>query len=202
MMHELLADARFYEALLKIDRDLARAVRGARCECSGAGPLHAAHYPRRPHGGPPALPEGYEQRFSFCCGLEGCRRRTTPPSVRFFGRRWYLAPVFVLVSALQQGVTPRRLAALRTWLSGCGERLSQKTVERWRGWWLELFRVSPTWRAGRAQFTPALAEARLPQSLLERLTGSEEGRLTAALRFLSPATTASCARSLTGSPRR
>jgi hypothetical protein len=202
MMHRLLADARFYEALLKIDWDLARTIRDARCPCAGAGPLHAAHYPRHPRGGPAALPSGYEKRYSFCCGLQGCRSRTTPPSVRFFGRRWYLGPVFVLVSALRHGVTTRRLAALRAWLSRRGERLSRKTVERWRRWWLEIFRVSPTWQAGRGRFVPPVGEARLPQSLLERFAGDERQRLIAVLRFLSPATTSSCARSLTVSSRR
>jgi len=122
--------------------------------------------------------------------------------VRFLGRRWYLAPVVVLVSALRHGVTPRRLAALRAWLSDRGERLSQRTVERWRRWWLEIFTVAPAWRVGRAHFAPPVAEALLPQSLLERFVGDDREQLTAALSFVSPVTTGSCARSLTGPPRR
>jgi len=200
MMHKLLADARFYETLLKIDWDLARAVRDARCRCGG--PLHAGHYARKPRGGPAALPDGYELRFSFSCGVEGCRARALPPSVRYFGRRWYLAPVVVLVSALQHGVTPWRLAELRAWLSERGERLSRRTVERWRCWWLEVFTTTPTWRARRGSFVPPAAAARLPQSLLERFVGGDAEQLTAALRFLSPVTTGSCAHSLTGPPRR
>lgn len=197
MMHKLLADARFYALLLEIDRDLARSVRDARCAC--AGPLHASHYPRKPRGGPAALPEGYERRYSFCCGREGCRARSTPPSVRFFGRRWYLAPVVVLVSALQHGANARRLAAVRKWL---GDRVSRKTVERWRRWWLERFTASPCWTAGRGLFVPAVPEARLPLSLLDRFEGDDRDRLVAALRFLSPATTGSWARSLVGEARR
>ena len=197
-MHKLLADARFYAFLLELDWELARKVRDAGCEC--AGPLHASHYPRKPRGGPVALPEGYKRRYSFCCDREGCRKRTTPPSVRFFGRRWYLAPVFVLVSALQHGVSPRRLAAVRKWL---GDRVSRQTVERWRRWWLEVFTASPCWAAGRGSFVPPPAEARLPQSLLERFVeGDDSNRLVAALRFLSPVTTSSWARSLVGEVRR
>lgn len=199
-MHRLLADARFYRLLQEIDWDVARAVRDGRCPCGG--PLHAGHYPRRPRGGPADLPEGYEKRFSFSCGREGCRTRATPPSVRFLGRRWYLAPVVVLVSALRHGVTPRRLAALREWLSSRGERLARQTVERWRGWWLETFPATPTWRAGRGRFAPPVSEKLLPQSLLERFAGDDRERLAAALRFLSPVTTGSCARSLAGPPRR
>lgn len=200
MLEKLLADPRFYEVLLEIDRDLAGSVRDEGCPCGGT--LHAAHYPRRPRGGPAALPEGYEKRFSFCCGTEGCRARATPPSVRFFGRRWYLAPVVVLVSALRHGVTLRRLAALREWLCSRGERLSRATVERWRHWWLTVFVRSPTWSARRDRFVPPVAENLLPQSLLERFTGEAWERLTAALRFLSPVTTAFRARLLTGPPRR
>jgi hypothetical protein len=148
------------------------------------------------------LPEGYERRFSFCCGKEGCRSRATPPSVRFFGPRWYLAPVVLLVSALQHGVSPRRLAALRRWLCDRGERLCRRTVERWRRWWLELFPTTRTWSAGRDRFVPPVAESRLPASLLGRFEGDDETRLLSALTFLSPATTGSWARSLVGPTRR
>lgn len=144
-------------------------------------------------------PKGHEQRFSFCCGREGCRARTTPPSVRFFGRRWYLAPVVLLVSALQHGVSARRLAAVRKWL---GDRVSRQTVKRWRRWWLEVFAASPCWTAGRGRFVPPVSERRLPLSLLDRFEGDDRDRLVAALRFLSPVTTGSWARSLVGEARR
>jgi hypothetical protein len=119
--------------------------------------------------------------------------------VRFSGRRWYLAPVFLLVSALQHGVTPRRLAAVRKWL---GNQLSRRTIERWRRWWLEVFAATPCWTTGRGRFLPPVASRRLPLSLLERFGGDERERLTAALRFLSPVTTGSWARSLVGVARR
>jgi hypothetical protein len=186
-MHKLLADARFYIELLSIDRDLARTVEDARCPCCG-GPLHTADYPRQPRGGPAALPEGYEKRFSFCCGEVKCRKRATPPSVRFFGRRWFLAPVVMLVSALRHGVTGRRLKAVREWL---GEQVCRRTLERWRCWWLEAFTVSPCWTAGRGSLVPPVETKLLPSSLLTRFEGDERERLTAALRFVSPVTTAS-----------
>jgi hypothetical protein len=185
MMHKLLADARFYEELLRIDRDLARATEDARCRCGG--PLHTADYPRRPRGGPADL-EGHGSRFSFCCGLVGCRRRATPPSVRFFGRRWFLAPVVVLISALRHGVTKRRLEAVREWL---GKQVCKRTVERWRDWWLEVFVTSAHWVASRAGFVPPVVAKRLPLSLLERFGDDGRERLVAGLRFLSPTTTAS-----------
>ena len=191
MMHKLLADARFYEALLEIDWDLARGVRDARCACAARGPLHAAHLPRHPRGGPAALPEGYEKRFSFCCGLEGCRARTTPPSVRYLGRRWFLAAVVMLVSALRHGPNGRRLAAVQKWL---GDQVCRRTVERWRRWWLERFAALPHWTASRGRFVPPVDAERPPLSLLERFQkGEAREQLIAALRFVSPVTTASWA---------
>jgi hypothetical protein len=99
------------------------------------GPLHFSNYQRKPRGGPPELQEVFEIRFSLCCGREGCRRRTTPPSVRFWGRRVYWAPVVVLVTALRQGknpaVTLERLKGLcSVWRS---------TVNRWRDYFLNIF---------------------------------------------------------------
>ena len=69
-------------------------------------PLHDAHYQRKPRGGPHDLQEAFEVRFSLCCGRPGCRRRVLPPSVRFWDRRVYWAPVLLLVSALRQGQKP------------------------------------------------------------------------------------------------
>jgi hypothetical protein len=37
--------------------------------------------------------------------VDGCRSRTTPPSLRFLGRKVYLATIVVLVSMMQYGVT-------------------------------------------------------------------------------------------------
>ena len=53
------------------------------------------------------------KRFSFCCDQEGCRRRHTPPSVRFLGRRVYGGLVAVLIPALAHGLKPERVAQIR-----------------------------------------------------------------------------------------
>jgi hypothetical protein len=198
MMHRLVGSAQFYALLLTIDRNLAEQVRREGCPCRGR--LHRADYPRSPRGGPPDLPAGYGKRLSFCCAVEGCRKRATPPSVRFLGRRWYLSPIVVLISALQHGVTPRRLRAIQGWLE---RPVSRRTLERWRRWWREAFPASPFWQAWRGGFVPTPAEGRLPLSLIERFVeGPAETRLARILRFLSPMTTASCAHMAMGPPRR
>src|SRR5271157_1216306 len=107
----VLADAKFHEQLLVFDRDLAGCVRAARCRICG-GALHSAPYDRKPRGGPAGLGQEYAERFSFCCAVDGCRKRATPPSLRFLGRHVYLATVVTLISALMLGTTPSRLAAV------------------------------------------------------------------------------------------
>ena len=99
----VLADAKFHEQLLVFDRDLAASARAARCWLCG-GALHSASYDRKPRGCPGGLGQGYAERFSFCCGVDGCRKRTTPPSLRFLGRHIYLATVVTLISAMQLGI--------------------------------------------------------------------------------------------------
>ena len=84
----LLADAKFHELLLAFDRDLAKAARAAGCARCGGG-LHSARFRRKPRGGPAGHGEEHNRRFSFCCASDLCRRRATPPSFRFLGRKVY-----------------------------------------------------------------------------------------------------------------
>ncbi len=182
MYQAVLADARFHEQLLVFDRDLAAAARAARCwRCGGA--LHSASYDRKPRGGPAGLGQDYAERFSFCCAVDGCRKRTTPPSLRFLGRHVYLATVVTLISALLLGTTPSRLARLSV-IPG----LDRRTLARWRAWWRATFTDSPFAPVAMAAVVPPLAIAALPASLLERFTGDLEQRLLSLLRFLGPLT--------------
>jgi hypothetical protein len=182
----LLYDRRLYPLLLQFDRDLADAVHAAPCWRCG-GRLDCADYPRKPRGGPKDLGEEYDKRLSFCCAREGCRRRTTPESVRFLGRKVYLGAMVVLVSAMLQGPTPPRAARLRE-LFGVSER----TLRRWRAWWQTAFAESPFWKAARGRLRSPADGASLPLSLLEAFAPEvARERLVFALRFLAPITTAS-----------
>lgn len=180
MYRALLADARFHELLLAFDRDLAAAARAAGCARCG-GVLHSARFRRKPRGGPVGLGEVYDQRLSFCCALDLCRKRTTPPSFRFLGRKVYLGAVVVLVCAMRQGA-----AAARQLSELFG--VSRRTITRWREWWRSAFVASPFWRAVAAAFMPPVDHDRLPASLIERFTGSGGERLVALLRFIAPIT--------------
>jgi hypothetical protein len=169
--------------LLKYDADMAAAARAAGCGACGER-LDRANYPRKPRGALFPLSDEYELRFSFCCAREGCRRRATPSSLRFLGRRVYLGAVVVLATAMQQGVTPVRAARLREVLG-----VSLETLARWRKWWRETFTESAFWRAARARFARPVDASGCPLSLLERFGGGEDARLLAVLRFLAPLST-------------
>src|SRR5579862_4247721 len=85
-----LADQQLFQLLQKVDGDFAEEAHQQGCLFCG-GNLHRANYDRKPRGGPQ-----WDWRFSFCCAKEDCRRRRTPPSVRFLGRKVYAGLVVVL----------------------------------------------------------------------------------------------------------
>lgn len=188
MSHSALIDARVLLLLPEADRALAAEARARGCSCGGK--LHSARYRRKPRLGrelPRELREDYGRRESLCCACEGCRKRTTPPSLRFLGRRVYLGALVVLVSAMTGGVTERRAAAMRALVG-----VSVRTLQRWRAWWLATFPEKGFWREARGRLAPPVDEARLPASLLERFPGEGAGDgLLACLRFLAPITTTS-----------
>ena len=181
MYHDLPDSASFWSFLLAVDDDLAEQTRKQGCPCGGR--LHSANYPRKPRGTPDQLPEPQRLRHSFCCEREGCRKRATPPSVRFLGRKVYLGAIVILISAMRQGPSPRRVHELSQ-LFGADRR----TIARWQVLWREQVPQTPFWRIARARL-PAPAET-LPRSLLEAFLGGDDpcqcwGLL---LRFLSPIT--------------
>lgn len=187
MCHSFLGTASFWSLLLRIDEDFAAQARAAGCASCG-GVLHSARYPRKPRGiAGSLLGEEYARRLSFCCEREGCRRRTTPPSVRFLGRRVFLGAVVVLATALAAGLTGRRVAALHERFG-----VSVRTLRRWRAWWQEDFVASALWPLLRAWLASPIAVARLPAALLERLAAEDMGaRLSRLLRLIAPLSTCS-----------
>ena len=190
MCHAFLSDSRYYEFLFEIYQDVPAEVRAGGCSCGGV--LHSARYPRKPRGSCISLGESWETRLSFCCATDGCRRRSTPPSVRFLGRKVYLGAMVVLISALEHGLSPKR----RQWLIDTLDIWPQ-TLSRWRKWWREVFPVSRCWRALAGDFIPPVEVARLPGALLGRLTGKDLCvRLCQFLVLLGPITNSSCSGNL------
>jgi hypothetical protein len=184
MFGACLSDGRLYALLQRFDEDLAAEQRACGCPRCGAV-LHSAHYRRKPRGFAGLAPE-YGWRLSLCCAREGCRKRATPASLRFLGRKVYLGAVVVLVSALRNGLTPTRMQFLHDRVG-----VSRRTVMRWRRWWCEELIATPFWRAASSGLIPPVEPAQLPGALLERFAGAAQDRLISALRWISPITTES-----------
>ena len=149
MLPELLQKASHFSLLHRIDMDLARQHQQGGCPYCG-GPLHQANYPRKPRGGPDAIPEECLLRFSLCCGREGCRRRSLPPSTRFMERRVYWRCVILVAMTLRQkrpdGMSANklsRLLGLTLPRRRCHFALDGKTSLKYEDYRISVFRVTP-----------------------------------------------------------
>ena len=142
--HALLQNPKFFALLLQIDNDLAAQMHATQCPCGGV--LHRANYPRKPRACPKEVRADFESRLSFCCNR--CRKRSTPMSVRFLGRRVYLGLAVVLA--------PQRRSTLNAVAVELVQALAipARTIARWRHWWLELFPSTTLWQAACARFMP------------------------------------------------
>ncbi len=177
-MKRLLSDGRLFKLLEKIDDDLAEKAQGEGCEHCGEEKLHRGDYKREPRGGP-----GWDKRRSFICARDGCRKRKTPPSVRFLGRSVYVGVVVVLVGAMMHGLSPKRVERLRQELG-----IDEKTLKRWREWWLKNFVQSGFWKVAKARFMPGLDEKNMPLSLVMNFGAKRRDGMLKLLAFLSPIT--------------
>ena len=184
MSHVPECDAKFLKALAEIDAEHAEQVHRSGCaECGG--PLDRADYPRKPRGELGEAGSDYERRCSFCCRVDGCRKRATPASLRFFGRKVYIAVLVIVASVRARSMSltgrgsPRRIAGVPV-----------RTVRRWLGWWQGVFALGAYWSEARGFFAEPVDEAQLPASLLERF-GTGTVAIEKLLRFTAPVTTTS-----------
>ncbi len=148
------------------------------------GPLHYANYPRKPRGGPPEIDKAFELRYSLCCGRDGCRRRVLPPSVRFWQRRVYWAPVLFIATALRQGRHPDRTLEQLKGLFGPW----RSTVNHWKQYFQELFSQTINYRRLAGRLIPPIHSSHLPRALLVRFesaTADPETALVNCLRTLA-----------------
>lgn len=192
MCHDFISNASFWQRLFELDQLIAEEVRAKGCPHCG-DVLHGAAYPRKPRGVPLAvLGEHYQTRLSFCCQRDGCRKRCTPPSVRFMGRKVYLGVVITLISALEHGLTPRRRSRLVDGLD-----LWPQTFYRWQRWWRAQVPVTQHWQALRARLVPSSEVATLPDTLLSQLSGNNlSERIIRFAQLMMPLSTVTCSHTL------
>ena len=170
MLPEILQRQKLFSLLHDIDVDLAAEVQARGCPCCG-GPLHQGAYVRKPRGGPAGLSETFFLRHSLCCGREGCRRRTLPPSVLFLGRRVYWGGVVVVATALRQqwdeGYSARKVMALFG--------ITRSTLRRWLTYFRTVFPQTTTWQKLCGLLMPPVTPASIPLGILERLGLKRDG---------------------------
>jgi hypothetical protein len=113
----------------------------------------------------------------------------TPPSVRFLGRKVYLGVVVILITAMRQGPTPRRVRELSS-LFG----VNSATIARWQAFWRDYVPRTTFWKVARARLVPVVEIAALPLSLVEAFgrTNDPYQDWVRLLRFLSPLTIPEC----------
>ena len=182
MYDKLLRDSRIFDFVLQVDRDIEAHAGAQRCSHCG-DVLHRAYYdrkPRVPFG--IELPPEFASRPSFCCRRDGCRRRSTPPMVRFLGRKVYLSIIVVLAAAIAQGATPKRMRALKSELG-----IEPQTLQRWLCYWQKIFVTSPGWRYQRGNFMPPVDESCLPLSLLQSFGAAAGDWVVGMIRLISHA---------------
>jgi hypothetical protein len=176
LSHDWIADLKFFALLDAHDAVITAEVKAAGCPDCG-GRLDQADYPRKPRGGAVGLAgEIFGRRRSLCCAREGCRRRRTPRSLVFLGRRVYLAITVVVgawlaTSAVAEPPVPRR------------------TMRRWRAWFAGAVMCTPCVTELRARLSPRLEpDESLPGALIERLRPGRTigAALATALALLSP----------------
>lgn len=185
MVHGFVADAKWFATLAAIDEIYAENVRAGGCADCG-GPLDRADYGRKPRGELGESAGAFARRRSFCCRREGCRHRATPPSVRFLGRKVYVAVVVVVASvlgrerALVGRGAPRKVA-----------NVPVRTVRRWLGWWEIAFALTAFLQEAKGFFATPIDAAMLPSSLLARFAPPATEALARLLRLIAPVTTSS-----------
>jgi len=181
MYHPLLTDARFHNSLFDLDRLIAEQVRQEQCRlCHGN--LHQSHFLRKPRGVPKDTHPDYSVRFSYCCGAEGCRKRFTPPSMRFLSRKVYSSVVIILIFLLKPETDGSRIEMLNQLL---GTTLSIETLRRWRYFWTKDLPQTHTWKRLAFSYTQA---QHLPVSLLKCFEQSGERALKMGLKLILPLT--------------
>jgi hypothetical protein len=183
MFDQVVLGREFFETLERCDRAIVERVAAGCCPVCG-GPLHRGDYDRKPRGGLIARAgETFVKRFSLCCGREGCRKRATPPSLRFLGRRVYLGAVVILASLVAHalGVASEIRAATG---------VPARTTRRWLAWWMGPFLSTEVFVMIRARLI-GMDVAQLPASILDRLPGTRTEQVRMLVTLLAPITTGS-----------
>ena len=181
MFEELELGSEFFEGLRAIDAEISARVAAEACRFCG-GRVNQGNYLRKPRGGLLAgAAERFRVRFSLCCGRDGCRRRATPPSVRFLGRRVYVGAAVIVASIIAMA---RSTASDARRVTG----IAPRTTRRWLRWWRGGFVMTAVFVDIAARIV-GIDRQRLPASILEHIAAPVETAMRRLLGWLAPLTT-------------
>jgi hypothetical protein len=168
-LKSILGDNQFFQILVGIDKGIAEKIRKGGCPFCG-GVLDSANYPRKLRGY--AENEEAVVRLSFCCRKAGCRKRTTPESVRFLGRKVYSGIVIVL--AVFEPAVQVAIGVCR------------QTLSRWKAYWAGVLRMeNPFWKCRRGLFPPRFEAGDSPEAIVRFFESQKSEIREAAQRVLS-----------------
>lgn len=179
MYLKLITDPKFFLILTILDNQLAEEAHSQPCPfCNGK--LDWGNYMRKPRGAV-LVRDPCCIRFSLCC--RQCRKRLTPPSLRFLSRKVYYSAVICLITTMMHGATRERCSELRALIGA-----NWKTVARWREFWHSYVPSTPYWQGVLGYFNRPISTAGLPGTLLERfVTGNNYlASVKKFLQFISP----------------
>lgn len=170
-----------YVVLTDIDVELAAAVRKRRCPHCG-GPLHDGSYQRKPKNAETLFGNEVVWRQSLCCGREGCRKRTLPPSCIFQGARWY-AKAIILVAVALKSLDNRTAEEVEEMLG-----VPTRTLREWIGYFRGEYLKTRDWLVRRLRLNAAVrndhAVADVLRSYLDQAADVRQA-LVEFLRFMS-----------------
>ena len=178
MQSEVLLNDKSWEKLYNLDKEEAQRVKKRNClDCGGK--LDSSNYLRKPRGF--ETQKRFEVRFSFCC--RNCRKRHTPKSLRFLGRKVYWFFVVVL-SSYQVEQRQESIFKLSNLL-----RLCERTLCRWIWQWNSRVAFSSIWKKLKGLLQLPLLGDKFITELWSHFELSEdklETKILHLLNFLSP----------------
>ena len=186
MWHGMWPDVNLFLVLFEADKAIVEQVQALGCPCGGR--LDRADYMRKPRGLMADVDPALCRRFSLCCSREGCRARTSPPSLRFLNRKVYVAAIILLSCAAycQERVT-MKVSRAATNVAEMFD-VPRRTLQRWSAYFTTILPALVGFRAERGRFMPPLDESLLPLTLLERFSGGLRDQLMQTLWFVAQIT--------------
>ena len=165
-MHYIAANDLFFHELRKHDYALFLKIKSEGCLLCRSK-LDTSNFKRKPRG----LGENEEVRYSLCCRLEGCRKRITTPSLRFFGRKVYSGWVIILALDYLKEL-------------GLYGQISSQTLARWKNFWRDrLSEQNPFMLKARSILPPGLSGCDRPGGLLSVFNFPEKTSWIPILKF-------------------